>query len=81
MENKLNIISHNCIGARIYQQKNMEYGNPFMWSVIPPEDFWYLNKYHVPHVSIILVMSYISNTVRKKKAQAMFITDDKLSAF
>lgn len=46
MENKLNIISHNCIGARIYQQKNMEYGNPFMWSVIPPEDFWYLYNHY-----------------------------------
>jgi uncharacterized protein (DUF1919 family) len=42
MEETINIISHNCIGARIYQLKNMEYGNPFMWSVVSPDDFWYL---------------------------------------
>lgn len=43
---KLNIISHNCIGARIYQLKGMEYENPFMWCIVPPEDFWYLyNNY------------------------------------
>ena len=43
---KLNIISHNCIGARIYQLKNMEYENPFMWCAISPSDFWYLyNNY------------------------------------
>lgn len=38
----LNIISHNCVGARIYQQKNEKYSNPFMWCVIPPNDFLYL---------------------------------------
>ena len=41
-----NIISHNCVGARICQQKNMEYGNPFMWCVIPPDDFYYLYTHY-----------------------------------
>ena len=43
---KLNIISHNCIGARIYQMKNMEYENPFMWCAISPSDFWYLYNHY-----------------------------------
>ena len=38
----LNIITNSCVGARIYQEKNMMYGNPFMWSIIPPDDFLYL---------------------------------------
>lgn len=41
-----NIISHNCTAARIYQLKNMAYGNPFMWSIIPPEDFLYLYEHY-----------------------------------
>lgn len=41
-ENYINVISHNCVGARMYQQRNEEYGNPFMWCVIPPHDFSYL---------------------------------------
>ena len=38
----MNIIAHNCIGARIYQELETEYKNPFIWSVIPPDDFLYL---------------------------------------
>ena len=34
-----NIISHNCVGAEIYRQQDCQYGNPFIWCVIPPEDF------------------------------------------
>lgn len=41
-----NIIAHNCVGGRICQQKGMRYGNPFMWSVIPPEDFYYLYTHY-----------------------------------
>lgn len=43
MEHK-NIIANDCVGARIYQQKGTEFGNPFMWCLIPPESFSYL--YH-----------------------------------
>lgn len=60
---------------------DLEYGERYYNIRTSSKNFWYLNKYHVPHVSIILNMSYISRTVRKKKAQVMFITDDKLSAF
>lgn len=41
-----NIIAHNCVGARIYQKKNLEYGNPFVWNVIPPDDFNYLYNHY-----------------------------------
>lgn len=60
---------------------DLEYGERFYNIRTSSKNFWYLNKYHVPHGSIILMMSYISRTVRKKKAQAMFITDDNVSAF
>lgn len=40
----LNVITNSCVGARIYQEKNMIYGNPFMWSIVPPDDFLYLYK-------------------------------------
>lgn len=39
-----NIISHNCVSGRIYQMKGLRYENPFVWCVIPPEDFFYLYK-------------------------------------
>ena len=41
-----NIISHNCVGGRIYNKKGWKYGNPFMWCVIPPEDFHYLYSHY-----------------------------------
>lgn len=37
-------IGNDCTGARIYQTKNKEYDNPFMWCLIPPKSFSYL--YH-----------------------------------
>ena len=37
-------IGNDCTGARIYQAKNKEYDNPFMWCLIPPKSFSYL--YH-----------------------------------
>lgn len=42
----MNIISHNCVGAYMYIKKGEIYGNPFMWSVIPPEDFFYLYNHY-----------------------------------
>ena len=41
-----NIISHNCTAANIYKLKKMKYGNPFMWCIIPPEDFMYLYEHY-----------------------------------
>lgn len=35
----MNIISHNCVGAEVYKLEDCQYGNPFIWCVIPPEDF------------------------------------------
>jgi uncharacterized protein (DUF1919 family) len=38
METK-NIVCNDCVGARIYQEKNQKYANPFSWCLIPPKDF------------------------------------------
>ena len=38
----MNVICNSCVGARLYEYRNMPYGNPFMWNVIPYEDFKYL---------------------------------------
>jgi len=35
----VNIICNNCIGAMIYEKKGEEFSNPFMWCLIPQEDF------------------------------------------
>lgn len=70
----LNIISHNCIGARIYQEKGMEYGNPFMWSIIPPDDFWYLYN----HYSEI---DYSKIKLTKVKNDNVIVIDDKISVY
>lgn len=35
----MNIISNSCVGSRIYQLLGEEFSNPFMWNVIPYEDF------------------------------------------
>lgn len=60
---------------------DLDYGEHYYNIRTGSKNFWYLNKYHVYRDSMILIMSYISKTVRKKKAQAMFITDDNLSTF
>lgn len=42
----MNIISNNCIGASIYKQLGIEFSNPFIWSLISPEDMVFLiNNY------------------------------------
>ena len=38
----MNIICNSCVGARLYEYRNMQYGNPFMWNVIPYDDFKYM---------------------------------------
>lgn len=35
----MNIICNSCVGSRLYELFNIEYGNPFMWNVIPYSDF------------------------------------------
>lgn len=42
----MNIISHNCLAAEIYRQKGWQYENPFMWCVIPPDDFLTLYSHY-----------------------------------
>ena len=38
------ILGNDCTGARIYQAKDKEYDNPFMWCLIPPKSFSFLYK-------------------------------------
>ena len=40
----MNVIANTCIGARFYQLNNMEYTNPFMWSIVPADDMINLIK-------------------------------------
>ena len=40
-----NIICNNCVGARLYEQNNVKFGNPFMWTAINSEDFVKLINY------------------------------------
>ena len=71
---KFNIISHNCIGARVYQLKNMEYENPFMWSIIPPNDFWYLyNNYDS--------INFDNIRLTKIKNDYVIVIDDKIKVY
>ena len=39
MERSKNIVCNDCVGARIYQAKDCNYRNPFIWCLIPPKDF------------------------------------------
>ena len=38
----MNVICNSCVGARLYEYKNMQYANPFMWNIIPYDDFKYM---------------------------------------
>lgn len=38
----MNVICNSCVGARLYEYRNMQYGNPFMWNVIPYNDFKFM---------------------------------------
>lgn len=66
----LNIISHNCVGGRIYQEKNEEYANPFMWCVIPPKDFYYLYTHYDE-------IDYSKIKMEKDKTDFKITVDDK----
>lgn len=39
---KHNFISNNCIGGRLYECLNEQYQNPFIWTIVMPNDFLYL---------------------------------------
>lgn len=42
----MNIICNTCVGARIYEQINKRFENPFMWSLVRPNEFVFLiNNY------------------------------------
>ena len=38
------IICNTCVGARIYENTNRGFNNPFIWNIIKPSDFIYLSK-------------------------------------
>lgn len=40
----MQIISNTCVGARIYQILKRPYTTPFIWNVIPYDDFSKLYK-------------------------------------
>jgi uncharacterized protein (DUF1919 family) len=44
MEKSRNIVCNDCVGARIYQEKNCNYRNPFAWCLVHPKDFAILYK-------------------------------------
>ena len=70
----MNIISHNCVGARIYQMKGIKYENPFMWCVIPPEDFIYLyNNYNN--------INYENIVLKKENDDYKIIVDNKVNLY
>lgn len=71
---EVNIISHNCIGGRIYQEKGLEYGNPFMWSIIPPDDFWYLYNHYDEIDFSKIVLTKIKN-------DNVIIIDNKIKVY
>lgn len=67
-----NIIANNCTGSRLYQQIGMQYGNPFMWSIISPEDFLYLyNNYYD--------INYWNYEIGKKNGSYKLIIDGKIN--
>lgn len=74
MGNNINIISHNCIGARIYQLKDMEYGNPFMWSVVSPDDFWYLYNHYNE-------IDFNNIKLTKIKNDNVIVIDEKINVY
>lgn len=69
-----NIISHNCVGARICQVKNMEYGNPFMWGVIPPDDFYYLYTHYDS-------IDYKNIKIEKERGDYKIVIDEKVNVY
>lgn len=70
----MNIISHNCVGGRIYQMKGLKYGNPFVWCVIPPEDFLYLyNNYNN--------INYRNIKIEKENNIYKVIVDEKVNVY
>ena len=38
----MNIIANNCVGAMLYNVAGAQFNNPFMWSLVAPDDFIYL---------------------------------------
>ena len=71
----MNIISHNCVGGRIYNKKNLKYGNPFMWCVIPPDDFYYLycNYNEIDFNNITLIKEKFYKIVIDNKVNVYYV--------
>lgn len=69
-----NIISHNCVGAEFYKLQDCQYGNPFIWCVIPPDDFQRLyNHYNQIDFSNI--------KLEKDKKYYKIVIDDKINVY
>jgi uncharacterized protein (DUF1919 family) len=69
-----NIVSHNCVGARICQKKNMKYGTPFVWCVIPPDDFFYLYSHYND-------INYKNIKLEKEKNDYKIVVDGKINVY
>lgn len=69
-----NIISHNCVGGRIYQRIEKEYGNPFMWCVIPPDDFYYLYTHYNE-------INFNNIKLEKEGTDYKIIVDEKVTVY
>ena len=67
-----NIIANNCTGSRLYQQMGKQYGNPFMWCVINPEDFLYLYNHYYE-------IDYWNYELVKKNGEYQIIIDGKIT--
>lgn len=42
----MNLISNCCLGAFIYEIKNEEFNNPFMWAMTNTDSFIYLMEHY-----------------------------------
>lgn len=70
----MNIISHNCVSGRIYQMKGLKYETPFVWCIIPPEDFFYLyNNYDN--------INYKNIKINKENNDYRIVVDDKINVY
>lgn len=63
---KYTFIGNNCSGASIYKHTNNAYDNPFMWSIISPNDYIKLlkNYYAIDYANISLLRVCDSQTYK-----------------
>lgn len=71
----MNLICNNCIGAQIYNYKNIKYNNPFIWNWINIYDFI---KLYINYNDINLLNFNVSLENRNNKSNAIVTLNDKL---